>query len=259
MRSFGTVNYHHRSGGRQAYRIDAEGVSGSLVSPAHDVVEVSLFDMRLAPRSVRFDRDGLTFVEAPSGVSGFEEGQAWKGAYVEELRELLVRELGAKEVVVFDHTLRVDHPAAERRPARNVHTDYSPEGARARLADLLGEQEANRWERGHYAFVNVWRPVSSVVRSAPLGFIRPESIHADDWIVIDLIYPHRVGQILGLCASPDHEWIYQSAMTPREAVVFNIFDNRGLAPVVHSAVDLVPGPAPGAVRKSIESRTLIRY
>jgi hypothetical protein len=124
---------------------------------------------------------------------------------------------------------------------------------------LLGEDEAARWDAGHYAFVNVWRPVSPVVRSAPLGFVRPRTVQPSDWVTLDLLYPDRVGQIMGLVDNPAHRWIYRSAMTSDEVALFNIHDNRGRPPVAHSAIDLLASDAPRAVRKSLESRTVVRY
>ena len=80
-----------------------------------------------------------------------------------------------------------------------------------------------------------------------------------DWMDIGLVYPDRHGQILGVAANPGHEWFYKSEMTPDEAIVFNIYDNRGRPHLAHSALDR-PGDAQVKIpRKSIESRTLVRY
>ena len=64
---------------------------------------------------------------------------------------------------------------------------------------------------------------------------------------------------MGLVANPKHEWIYQSKMTPEEVAVFNIYDNRGKPSIGHSALDMIEDPAINTPRKSIESRTLVRY
>jgi hypothetical protein len=252
----GSVNYHRHSTGRQAYRIDADGVVGRLASPEHVVAEVPLHDVRDDAHATSFPTDGIGFVVAPSAETLTEPG--WERRYEAEIQALLMHELGAEEVRVFDHTLRVDDPAGLRRPARNVHTDFSPHGARARLATLLGEEQAAAWDAGHFAFVNVWRPVSDVIRTAPLGFVRPRSVRPTDWVTLDLVYPDRVGQIMGLVGNPEHEWLYRSAMTKDEVVFFNVYDNRGRPPVAHSAIDLVDADEP-STRKSLETRTLIRY
>jgi len=89
--------------------------------------------------------------------------------------------------------------------------------------------------------------------------VRPSSVEDTDWILIDLIYPDRVGHIMGLAANERHEWLYQAKMTPDEVALFNIYDNRGLPSIGHSALDMVEDNTVHSIRKSIESRTLVRY
>ncbi len=258
MPRVGTVNYHVHKPERQAFEIDAGGVVGRLVSPDLVATDVPLVDLREGGTQVRFEQDGVTFLTAPSQVAAFE-GEGWEAAYNEELTDLLREALGAKEVVVFDHTVREDDPNSDRKPARNVHSDYSVEGAENRLVDVLGEDKAKEWAEGHYAFINIWRPVGAPINSAPLGFVRPSTVAEGDWMLIDLIYPDRRGHIMGLAANAHHEWLYRSKMTPDEVAIFNIYDNRGLASVGHSAIDLIEDDTVNSIRKSIESRTLVRY
>ncbi|WP_147113236.1 CmcJ/NvfI family oxidoreductase [Tateyamaria sp. syn59] len=253
-----TVNYHVHKPERQAYHIDAGGVAGQLISPTLIATDVALNDTR-GGAEVGFALDGVGFFHAPSDVTAFDDNHPWQSIYDRELTELLTRELGAKDVLVFDHTVRVDDPHATRKPARNVHSDYSPEGAQQRLIDILGADDAAQWSKGHYGFINAWRPIENPINSAPLGFVRPSSVANEDWLLLDLIYPDRRGHIMGLVANPDHEWIYRSRMTPDELAVFSIYDNQGKASVAHSALDMIEDPMITTRRRSIESRTLVRY
>lgn len=253
-----TVNYHVHEPERQAFELDAGGIVGNLISPELAQTSVEVADMRSAPVPVTFASDAVEFAHAPTGVSDYS-GTNWQATYDAELTTLLEDKLSAREVVVFDHTVRVDDPDAVRKPARNVHSDYSKNGAEQRLIDLLGADTAAEWAAGHYAFVNVWRPVDHPINSAPLGFVRPSSVAPSDWILLDLIYPDRKGQIMGLVGSPRHDWVYQSRMTPDDIAIFNIYDNRGLPSIAHSALDMVEDPSITTIRKSIESRTLVRY
>ena len=84
------------------------------------------------------------------------------------------------------------------------------------------------------------------------------------YLNIELIYPDRRGQILGVLHNPKHEWFYISDMTPEEVIIFNIYDNKGRAHLAHSALDGLSekhssAGAQNAPRKSIETRTLIRF
>jgi hypothetical protein len=259
MTQMATVNYHVHKPERQAFELDAGGIVGNLISPELAPTEVSVFDERAVGVATTFEDASVAFTDFPTKVQTFGKDQSWRKTYDAELTQLLSDEINAKEVVIFDHTVRVDDPEAVRKPARNVHSDYSIDGAKQRLVDLLGADKAAEWSEGHYAFINVWRPVGDTINSAPLGFVLPESVAEEDWILLDLIYPDRKGQILGLAANPDHEWVYMSKMTPQDVVYFNIFDSRGRPSIAHSALDMVEDPSISTIRKSIESRTLVRY
>ncbi len=254
-----SVNYHVKKSEPQNFEFDVDRIIGNLVSPELVTTQVKVADVRLAEFEPDFAHDGLAFLKRPSAVQDFESDDSWREVYDAELSELLKSQIGAEEVIVFDHTVRIDAPDAARRPARNVHNDYSRVGAEERLIDLVGEARAEQFHKAGYGFVNVWRPVGRVITTSPLGFIRPSSVQRDDWMDIGLVYPDRFGQILGVAANDDHEWFYQSAMTPDEIAVFNIYDNQGRPQLAHSALDL-PGDANARhPRKSIESRTLVRY
>ena len=259
MSAQATVQYHVRQGAPQAFEFDVDGVPGRLKSPELLPTTVRVADLRGDVHKPNFEDDGIVFVSSPTRVTDFEQGTEWRPAYEQELNELLKAQIGAKEVIVFDHTVRIDRPDAERRPARNVHNDYNRASAEQRLVDIVGEDCARAFHLAGFGFVNVWRPVEQVIRSSPLGFIWPRSMRREDWMDIGLIYPDRVGQILGVAANPDHEWFYTSGMRPDEAVIFNIYDNRGRPHLAHSALDIQGDAQSTSPRKSIESRTLVRY
>lgn len=253
------VNYHVHKPERQAFELDAGGVIGNLIAPELVPTKVKIRDERTAGSGTSFIDDSVAFVSSPTAVKSFDNAEGWHKQYELELTEVLTSQLNAKEVVIFDHTVRTDDPDAQRKPARNVHSDYSQHGAEQRLIDILGETVAAEWARGHYAFINLWRPIDSAINSAPLGFILPSSVAQEDWILLDLIYPDRIGQIMGLAANADHQWIYMSKMVPDELAYFNIYDNQGRPSIAHSALDMVEDPNIHSVRKSIESRSLVRF
>lgn len=254
-----TVNYHVHKPRQQAFEMDAGGIVGNLIAPELAATQVTVWDVRSIDVATRFEDTSVGFAAFPTTVETFDTNDFWQRIYDAELAELLANKAGAQEVVVFDHTVRVDDPEVVRKPARNVHSDYSSDGAKQRLIDILGEDKAAEWSQGHYAFINVWRPIEAAINSAPLGFVRPNSVAEDDWILLDLIYPDRKGQIMGLAANADHEWLYMSKMTPDEVAYFNIYDNQGRPSIAHSALDMVEDPTVQTIRKSIESRTLVRY
>lgn len=259
MPRMGYVNYHVHKPHRQAFHIDAGGVAGEMIWPEVARTEITVKDVRAGEASVGFAKDSLSFVTRPTAVTDFGDDTDWQTTYDAELRQLLRDEVAATEVIIFDHTLRVDDLHSDRKPARNVHSDYSPDGAHQRLIDLLGPDRAAEWSAGHYAFINVWRPVGAPINSAPLGFLRPTSVPQEDWLLLDLIYPDRKGQIMGIVGGAGHDWLYRSKMTPNEVAVFNIYENRGRPSIAHSAIDLTEDETVTTLRRSLESRTLVRY
>lgn len=259
MQNTAIVNYHIKSTEEQAFHFDVDGVVGNLVSPELVATEISVHDLRDGTFNVNFDNNGITFEKHVTQIENFEGSSDWKDSYNNELQTLLKNKIGAKEVIVFDHTVRIDDPSAERKPARNVHNDYSTSGARQRLRDILGDERARQFQAGHYGFVNVWRPVEHTIKTSPLGFIHPDSVNVDDWMTIKLIYPDRIGQILGVAANKNHDWFFLSQMTPNEVTIFNIYDNQGRPFLAHSALDMANTDNVTTPRKSIESRTLVRY
>lgn len=168
MNQTATVNYHVHKPERQAFELDAGGIVGHLISPELAPTEVSVFDERSVGVETTFEEASVAFTNAPSQVQTFGDDKVWRAAYDSELTNLLQTEIDAKEVIVFDHTVRIDDPDADRKPERNVHSDYSVDGAKQRLIDILGLEHAQEWSEGHYAFINVWRPVGDVINSAPL-------------------------------------------------------------------------------------------
>lgn len=250
------VNYHVKSGKPQAFHFDANGIT---TSPELVETEVNVQDLRNKACHVNFNDNGITFTTSPSKTVRFDSNCDWQAGYNEEIRVLLTQKIGAQEVIVFDHTVRIDDPEAARKPARNVHNDYSPQGANQRLIDLTGSQRATELQKGAFAFVNVWRPIGHPITTSPLGFIHPSSMRPEDWMTIELIYPDRTGQILGVAPHPKHEWLYQSSMTPDDVVIFNTYDNHGRPHLAHSALDIVDQVDVSQPRKSIETRTLVRY
>ncbi len=253
------VNYHITSSEQQAFEFDVDGIVGNLVSPKLIPTEVEVQDLRVGRSKVNFPDDGITFENHISQISQFESSSDWHQVYDQELTSLLKDKLEAKDVIVFDHTVRIDDTNAGRKPARNVHNDYSAMGASKRLVDLVGKEKAEEFKNEHFAFVNIWRPIECINKNSPLGFIRPSSIKPEDWVTIELIYPDRIGQTLGVSANADHEWFYMSEMKPSEVIVFNIYDNQGIPSLGHSALDIIcDGVDQSRIRKSIESRTLVR-
>ena len=254
-----SVNYHVKRNFSQAFKFDVDGIEGNLIAPELHATEVNVRDLKGSSNPLNFENDGITFVHAVSKVRDFARSDEWQSRYEQEISALLKSTIGAQDVLVFDHTVRIDEANAVRKPARNVHNDYTKKAANQRLIDLVGVEKADEYQQGRFTFVNVWRPIDQVITTSPLGFIHPNSVTIDDWLTIELVYPNRKGEILGVTANSAHDWFYRSNMTPDEVIIFNIYDNQGRPYLAHSALDIVGQANQSIPRKSIETRTLVRY
>lgn len=68
--------------------------------------QVPVYDARGREDQVGLDKSGFTFVNSPSQEKEFEDEEAIKTGYYNEVIELVKKETGAKRVVIFDHTIR---------------------------------------------------------------------------------------------------------------------------------------------------------
>jgi hypothetical protein len=251
------VRYHAPDLAVREILIDAGGVAGKRVDPSPCVREVELCDLRGVERRPSFASEGFAFVHAPGPLSRASEFEAAGAEYERTLVELVETELDAEEVVVFDHTLRSEAEGA-RPPSHHVHCDYNERSARQRLLDFLGSARAAEWTRSRFALVNVWRPLEYPVERSPLGLVLPSSMSVEDWVDVDIVFPDRRGQVVGVLPDPAHRWVYLGGMRPDEAVIFTVYANTGVRGVAHSAVELLDAPASARPRKSIESRMFVR-
>ena len=91
----------------------------------HDVV---INDARGHEHELTLDTSGFQFVNHVSEEKEFDDDERIKDLYYKEVEELLKKEVGAKRIFIFDHTLRlrpelrsdtgriIRGPAVSRRP-----------------------------------------------------------------------------------------------------------------------------------------------
>ena len=250
------IFYHVDDIKKQQIIIDANQKKGNILFPKLVSKAINIEDVRQRPEALTFKSQWIEFFEYPTSVTQFED-QNFKDSYNKELTNLLKTKIQAKQIIVFDHTIREDTTTV-RPPARHAHVDYTQKSAEEQIRKYVDKDEQQEWLQGHYAIINTWRPIQNKVESAPIGFVLPHSMKNNDLIKIDLVYPDRLGEVMGALYNQTHQWVYLSEMKPNEIVVFNMFDNQGARPVIHSAFDLEQTKS-GSIRKSIESRILVKF
>ena len=224
---------------------------------------VEILDVRPIAEELSLAENGFTLARSTSGVADFTDERSIRAQFYPEVEALLKARTGASEVVIFDHTIRVEGGGVDgaRVPVRRAHGDYTPRSGPQRVHDLLPPERAADWLGGRFGIVNVWRPFGGPVEMAPLAIVDGGSLQAADMVATDLVYPDRVGEIFSLASSPGQRWLYVADMTPDEALLIKTFDSdpdAAVRYVPHTAFD-DPNTKPGAApRRSIEVRALVR-
>ena len=240
-----------------------EGSDVAERTARYEPYRVAVQNAREVAESLSLDREGFVLLDRKSAVSDFYDEDRISGIYYTEVEQLVMEETGAKEVVVFDHTVRVQRADGEtigqRAPVRLVHNDYTHRSGPQRVRDLLDDERAQRWLGGRVAEYNLWRPIRGPVMSMPLAILAADSVAPDDLVTADLIYPDRSGEIYNAVHNPNHRWFYVPAMQANEALLFKGYDSKmdGRARfTLHTAFELPSSPTNAPSRESIEIRAL---
>ena len=226
---------------------------------------VQIADARPHARDLSLDREGFVLIRHETAVREFYAPAEVESVYYGEVRDLIANATGAREVVIFDYTIRVGERAVERAlraPVQIVHNDYTETSGPNRVRDLVGDEAARTWLAGRFAEFNVWRPIRGPVLAWPLGIVDATSIAPSDLVRCDLVYPDRTGEIYHGVHNPDHRWSYAPRMTADEAFIIKCYDSAkdGRARFsLHSAFDDPTTPADAAPRESIEIRAFARF
>lgn len=225
---------------------------------------VFIRDARPIAGQLSLDRHGFALRRHQSAVTNFYDEDEVQSVYYPECERLLREATGAARVVVFDHIVRCAPKARNgekgvKEPAKGVHNDYTLHSGPQRLHDLLPD-EAETLLKGHFAIINVWRPIRGPVQESPLAVCDAQSLQQEDFIASDLIYPHRKGETYAVRFRPGHQWYYFPRMQPDEALLLKCYDSAedGRARfTAHTAFDDPTSPSDAAPRESIETRAFV--
>ena len=223
---------------------------------------VQIHDLRDAA-PLRLDEHGATLGWWPTRVRRFYDDNHVRQRYYPESADIIRAALGADRVVVFDHNVRRGSALqiqATRpdlgRPVHHAHTDYTPHSALQRLRNELGPRAEEGVSR--YLQVNLWRPIRSPLRDAPLAICDGSSIGGQSLQTVELRYPDRSGEIYYLMHEPGQRWFFASDMAVDEAWLLKNFDSAPPGPghvAPHSAFT-DPRHLQVTPRESIEVRAL---
>ncbi|KAI0269777.1 hypothetical protein BC834DRAFT_967519 [Gloeopeniophorella convolvens] len=246
------------------YEPTPDGVPQTNIAP--ETYDSVVHDVRGKEDTVSLDTNGFAFVKHVSAEKDFTDEEAITTKYYKEVEELLKEHVGAKKVVIFDHTIRrgssgtygKDGPQ-QRGPVTRVHVDQTYAASLARVRRHAPE-DAERLLQGRVRIINVWRPIGNPVAHHPLAVADWRTLDpATDLISTRHIYPDREGSTFSVRYNPAHRWYYINAQTPEEVTLIKCFDSdEGKARLTpHSAFLDATSPKDAPQRQSIEVRCLV--
>lgn len=242
--------------------------STPLNPPGTDAREVEIHDAWPLRGSLSADREGFElhdFADPASRFDQFDDDAAITARFYPQVVDFVRRHTGARQVVVFDHTIRRRLPAdlkaqtTVQRPAvLLVHSDYTPKSGPQRVRDVMGD-EAEALLSRRVAFYNVWKPLYRRVEELPLAMCDARSQQDGDLLRMDLKYRERTGEIYVMRWSPQHRWYYFPQMEAHQALLLKTYDSEtdGRARFMgHSAFEDPTSRPDAPKRESIEVRTM---
>ncbi|TAQ86193.1 hypothetical protein B7494_g5485 [Chlorociboria aeruginascens] len=203
-------------------------------------------DIRGSEDQYTLDTTGFQIYKHESAEKDFLDDDQIQQFYYPETEELLKKATGASKIFIFDHTIRRqpidsrEKPASDstvnvpplnlRGPVRRVHIDQSYPAALERVRYHLPD-EAETLLKGRVQIINVWRPIKTILKD-PFAVAAANSVEEDELVPIKLVYPHRVGETLGVRPTKverkdgGHKWYYVFRQTPNEVTLIKCFDSK---------------------------------
>jgi hypothetical protein len=232
-----------------------------------DPHEMTVHDGWDRAKSFALDREGFAFREFHSPFQQWDDDAAIRAQLYGDVAEFVKREVGAKRVIIFDHTIRAqsnekqarsEQSTSRRAPVMNVHCDYTPNSGPLRVRQLLPD-EAGELLKHRVAFYNFWKPLKRTVEERPLAMCDVTSSTDEDFITMKLRYRDRDGEIFVMRHSPQHHWWYFPRMTPDQVILLKTYESAtdGRARFIGHSAFVDPNTRPDApMRESIEIRTM---
>ncbi len=232
-----------------------------------DPHQVTVHDGWDRAKSFSLDREGFALREFHSPFAQWDDDAAIRAQLYPEVEAFVKKEVGAKRVIIFDHTIRAqsnvnqtrsEHSTSRRAPVMNIHCDYTPNSGPLRVRQLL-PNEADELLKHRVAFYNFWKPLNRTVEERPLAMCDVTTSTDQDFITMKLRYRDRDGEIYVMRYSPQHRWWYFPRMTPDNVILLKTyeFETDGRARFVgHSAFEDPNTPPNAPMRESIEIRTM---
>ena len=263
----GTFNYTRRDGAMPEVYFYDPAPGTKIRDPGDDPQAMPVRSGWDQGEAFELDRHGFALREFRARHSDWSDDAATRRDFYPEVVDLVKRTVGARDVLVFDHTIRAmrnekqqtdEATTTQRAPVMLVHCDYTDNSGPTRVRQLKGG-EADALLQRRVAFYNVWKPLHRKVEERPLAMCDVTSASRDDFVTMGLRYRERDGEIYVMRHSPRHDWVYFPQMTQDQVIFLKTYESEtdGRARFVGHSAFLDPTTRPDApFRESVEIRTI---
>jgi hypothetical protein len=229
--------------------------------------DITVRDARQLQPPSTLDVQGFALLSHPVRVLDFYQLEDQREHYEQSIRDLVLREIGGSQALVFDHTLRSDSrqvrgERAIREPAAVIHTDYTDASAQRRLRDLLPATEVEQRLQRRFAIVNVWRSIAGPARTSPLALCDAQTLRGPELVASERLAEQRTGELELVTFSEAHRWYFFPDVTRDEALLIKTYDSAldGRARrSIHTAFANPQATKDAPPRESIESRLMVFF
>lgn len=236
-------------------------------APGDDPTTIPVTDGWAIADDFQIDKHGFALKDFHTEYARWEDDEAMRAGFYGEIEAFLKQTVGAKRVLVFDHTLRSaknidkkltqESNTSQRAPVSLVHCDYTAESGPTRVRQLLNGEADDLLSR-RVAFINVWKPVCAVVEENPLAMCDVQTSPPGDFQKLFLRYRERTGENYVMRHSPGQKWWYFPRMTSEQVILLKTYDSApDVARFVGHSAFKDPNTPPNAImRESVEIRTI---
>ncbi|KAK7205904.1 hypothetical protein BZA70DRAFT_229681, partial [Myxozyma melibiosi] len=243
--------------GSEPYNIVYEVPEGTPTRNYGDKpVTVKIEDVRGHEDNFKLDVNGFQFEKRFIDFNKWTDDEAIKNEYYPAVINAVKETTGAREVLIFDHTIRTKD--GYRNPVMVTHVDQTPWSAAERVRVHCPDR-AEELLKKRFQIINYWKPITGPVQEFPLALGDAGNMLPDDIVCVAHKYRERTGQTGSVRYNPSQKFYYLSGMTTGEEVFIKCYDSlEGVAKrTPHTAFDDPTSPPNPLPRESIEIRTLV--
>ncbi len=261
------LNYVVDTGTPPVIYVDWPEEEHKAIPPLYESHRCKIYNAR--PITGQFDlaTHGFEMTRIPSNVTDFYDKDEVERVYNPEVATIVKLAMGARDVVVFDHTFRtlndeINESKGTREPVKAVHNDYTDRSARQRVRDIMGDKRAEVLLRQRFAIVQTWRPINQTVLTEPFALADGRTIPNSNFVPLQRRYSYRTAETYHISFDPNHMFYYLPEMTPEETYIFKVYDTDGSVGVrftAHTAFDDPTSSPDARPRESVESRALVFF